>query len=146
MRFIATIIFITVLTPFVFGQAKDNGQPLVDKFFDLYKSSGHEAALKYAFGTNPWMSTRGDEVKNVIFELDKTINLVGNFIGYEEIKSKTVGTRFRTTSYFVYYERQPLRFTFNLYKNNDGWMIWNFQFDTNFDDEIEEGLKLSEKN
>ena len=88
------------------------------------------------------MDTNSDGIKNVIFELDKNINLIGNFIGQEEIKSKTVGSRFRFASYFVYYRRQPLRFTFELYKNNDGWMIWNFQFDSNYDDEIEEAMKL----
>ncbi len=141
-RFTYLILAILLTWSQSFGQSKDNGQPLIDKFFELYKTKGSESALKYAFGTNKWMDTNSDGIKNVIFELDKNINLIGNFIGQEEIKSKTVGSRFRIASYFVYYDRQPLRFTFELYKNNDGWMIWNFQFDSNYDDEIEEAMKL----
>lgn len=135
------ILLISSWTPSL-AQTKDNGQELIDKFFELYQTKGSETALKYAFGTNKWMDMNSDGIKNVIFELDKNINLIGNFIGQEEIKSKAIGTRYRIASYFVYYDRQPLRFTFQLYKNKEGWMIWNFQFDSNYDDEIEEAMKL----
>lgn len=145
MRISATLVLLTFLSISTFGQTKDNGQLVLDKFFETYKSKGHEDAINYAFGTVKWINPNGDEVKNLKFELDKLVNLVGNYIGHEEISSKMVGSRFRATSYFAYYDRQPLRFTFLLYKNNDGWMIWNIQFDTNYDDEIEEAIKLSDK-
>ena len=82
------------------------------------------------------MESNTDGIKNVIFEMEKSISLIGKYIDKEEIKSRQVGSRFRIASYFVYYDRQPLRFTFQLYKNNDGWMIWNFKFDSNYGDEI----------
>lgn len=136
-------ITLTLAATSASGQGKDNGQQIIDKFFELYATQGYEPAVMYAFGTNEWIDSEGDGVKNLLFELEKNINLVGEYIDYEEIKTKAVGSRFRISSYFVYYDRQPLRFTFQLYKNKNGWIIWNFQFDTNYDDEVEEGMKLS---
>lgn len=130
------------LLPAAAQSTADNGQHLIDKFFEIFESKGHEPALKYAFGTNKWMSANSDAIQNVIFELNKSVNLIGNYIDKEEIKSKNVGSRFRIASYFVYYDRQPLRFTFQLYKNKEGWLIWNFKFDSQFGEEIEEAMML----
>lgn len=141
-RLFTTCACIMILTMVGYSQGKDNGQQLIDKFFEIYTTKGHEPALKYAFGTNKWMESNIDGIKNVIFEMEKSISLIGKYIDKEEIKSRQVGSRFRIASYFVYYDRQPLRFTFQLYKNNDGWMIWNFKFDSNYGDEIEEAMNL----
>lgn len=135
------LLLLVLLSADAYSQ-KNNGQELIDHFFDLYEKEGPDKALTYAFGTNAWMDANSDAVKNVIFELDKTINLVGNYIGNEQIQSASAGSRFRILSYFVYYDRQPIRFTFELYKNNEGWMLWNFKFDTDYDSEIEESIKL----
>lgn len=121
MRATAVFFLFTFFSICAFCQNKDNGQPLIDNFFETYKSKGYNEAIDYAFGTNKWMDVSGDEIKNLKFELEKIINLVGGYIGHEEIRSKMVGARFRASSYFVYYDRQPLRFTFLLYRNNDGW-------------------------
>lgn len=145
-NYMKKVIYLTILlstgTILSFAQTKDDGQRLIDHFFELYQTKGHEPALNYAFGTNKWIDSQGDGIKTVILELDKNLKLIGNYIGQEEIKSKTVGSRFRIASYFVYYDRQPLRFTFELYKNSEGWMLWNFEFDSNYDGEIEEAMKL----
>jgi hypothetical protein len=71
---------------------------------------------------------------------------MGEFIGQEELKSKKVGGRFRIVSYLVYYQRDPVRFTFELYKNNQGWEISDFVFDTQFEQEIEDAMKLNNGN
>jgi hypothetical protein len=142
MKHLKITLAILTITTLSFGQSKDDGQQIIDKFFEIYTTKGHEPALKYAFGTNKWMDSKSESITNVILELDKNVKLIGNYIGQEQIKSKLVGSRFRIASYFVYYDRQPLRFTFELYKNKEGWIIWNFQFDSNYDDEIEEAMKL----
>ncbi|TAF35245.1 MAG: hypothetical protein EAZ57_01230 [Cytophagales bacterium] len=146
MRFLAILLIVFCSFGLAKGQSsKDNGQFLIDRFFEIYQSKGAEEASKFVFASNKWMSVESDEVKNMIFELTKTVNLVGNYIGYEELRSLPVTSRFRAVSYFVYYDRQPLRFTFQLYKNSEGWMFWNFRFDTSYDDEMDEFMKLSNK-
>ena len=142
-----TFMALLVVSSFsVFAQTKetkDDGQELIDRFFDLFKGKGYEYALKYAFETNKWINSEGNEMLNISIKLGKNITALGEYIGFEEIKSKSVGSRFRIVSYFVYYQREPLRFTFELYKNNNGWEIWDFQFDSNYDTELEESMRLS---
>lgn len=148
MRTFSIIIFLFTLTLSAVAQKQqpqkdDNGQAILDKFFEQYKTSP-EAALKYIFGTNKWMNE--ESTAEVINGLQGNIDQVGGYIGYEAIKSKKVGSRFRIASYFVYYDRQPMRFTFELYKNNDGWSVWNFKYDSSFDTEIEDSMKLTDWN
>jgi hypothetical protein len=142
MKSLVAFAFILFSWTVTFAQkSEDNGQAIIDKFFELYKQSP-DNALNYIFGTNKWLDKESEGVKNVFTELSGTIDMVGNYIGYEPLKSKKVGSRLRIASYFVYYDRQPLRFTFELYKGNEGWVMWNFKYDTSFDDEIEEAVKL----
>jgi hypothetical protein len=121
----------------------EGGQPILDKFFELYKQSP-ESALKYIFGTNKWMAE--ENTTEVMTQLQSNIDMLGGYIDYELLKSRKVGSRFRIVSYFVYYDRQPLRLTFELYRNNEGWTVWNFKYDSSFDDEIEESMKFTERN
>jgi len=124
----------------------DDGQQLLDTFFDLYKNKGYDMALKYTLTTNKWISPSGNEMDNIIIKLEKEIKSMGEYLGYEELKSKKIGSRYRIVSYLVYYQRDPVRFTFALYKNNDGWEITDFQYDFKFDKEIEESIRLKGTN
>jgi hypothetical protein len=140
-------LYFILSTTAIFGQTKDDGQLIINKFFQVYKEKGAETAIKYAYGTNKWMdSTLTTKVNDMIVKLTQSVNLVGKFIGQEEIESRKVGSRFRVTSYFVYYQRQPIRFTFKLYKDGEDWSLFSFLFDTHYDDEIAEGIKLSVRN
>src|SRR6478609_1727332 len=82
-----------------FAQTKDDGQELIDRFFDLHKGKGYEYALKYAFETNKWINSEGTEMLNISIKLGKNIVALGEYIDFEEIKSKSVGSRFRIVSY-----------------------------------------------
>jgi hypothetical protein len=140
------ILLLIVATTSSFAQAKDDGQELLDTFFDLYKNKGYEVALKYPLSTNKWIEPSGGEMDNIIVKLEKEIKTMGEYIGYEQIKTKTLGTRLRYVSYLVYYQRDPIRFTFALYKSGDTWEITDFQYDVKFDKEIEEAMKLKVAN
>ncbi len=139
-----TIMLLGSLT--AVAQTKDDGQELIKTFFDLYKTKGYEAAVRYSWSTNKWIPTAPEEMNNIILALGKEVDQMGDFIGQEELKSKKVGSRFRIVSYLVYYQRDPIRFTFELYKNNTGWEISDFVFDTQFEEEIEISIKLTDSN
>ncbi len=126
--------------------ADDDGQELIDNFFEMYKNRGYEVALKYSWSTNKWMPATGDAMNNIAVRLGKQVAVMGEFIGQEQLKSRKVGSRFRIVSYLVYYQRDPMRFTFELYKNNDGWEFTDVEFDTKFDEEVEESMRLTNWN
>ena len=140
-KFTITLLFILVAS-LAFAQEKDDGQELITRFFDLYKGKGYDYALKYAFETNKWIPSQGDEMLAISVKLGKAVVPLGEYLGNEEIKSKTISSRYRIASYFVYYQREPIRFTFELYKNGTGWEIWDFQFDSDFDTEIIDAMKF----
>jgi hypothetical protein len=125
------------------AQTKDDGQELINRFFDLYKNKGYEYALKYAFETNKWINAEGDEMLAVSVRLGKQVAPLGEYLGNEELRSISVGTRFRIVSYFAYYQREPLRFIFELYKNASGWEILDVQFDVDYDAEIMEAIRFT---
>jgi hypothetical protein len=144
-RYILIMSFMLICT-FSMAQSKDNGQELIDTFFDYYKTKGYAAALKYSLSTNKWIKSDGTEMDNIILALSKQVDVMGEYLGHEEIRSKTLGSRYRITSYLVYYVHDPVRFTFELYKTSTGWEISNFEFDTSFDEELEESMKLNSFN
>ena len=139
------MIFIAINTIAV-AQSKDDGQELIDTFFDYYKNKGYATALKYSLSTNKWIKPNGTEMDNIILALSKQVDVMGDYLGYEEIKSKSLGSRFRIASYLVYYVHDPIRFTFELYKTSTGWEISSVDFDTRFDEELEESMKLHTHN
>ena len=47
--------------------------------------------------------------------------------------------------FLVKYEREPIRFTFLLYKPKDKWEVLNFSFNENMDKEIEDANKAEKK-
>ena len=126
--------------------SSDDGQELIDRFFDLYKNKGYDVALKYTLQTNKWISPHGNEMDNLIIKLEKEIRNMGEYLGYEELKSKKITSRYRIISYLAYYQRDPVRFTFALYKSGDGWEITDFTYDFKFDEEVEESIKLKDSN
>jgi ABC-type transporter MlaC component len=140
------IVLVAALSITAQAQTKDDGQELIDNFFDYYKNKGYANALKYALSTNKWIKPEGNEMDNIIISLSKQVDVMGELIGFEELKTKALGSRFRIASYLVYYQRDPIRFTFELYKNNLGWEISSVEFDTAFDEELEESMKLTAHN
>ena len=125
---------------------EDDGQELIDTFFEMYKNRGYEVALKYSWSTNKWIPATPDAMDNIAMRLGKQVANMGQFIDYEQLKSRRVGSRYRIVSYLVYYQRDPMRFTFELYKNNDGWEFTDVEFDMMFDEELEESMKLTNWN
>lgn len=61
----------------------------------------------------------------------------------ELIAKKQLGESHIITSYRVRYDRQPIRFTFHLYKPKDKWMIYSFEYDGSLSGELEESIKLN---
>ena len=118
--------------------AQSNPEDIINKFFDLYKNKGSDMAVDYVFSTNKWMDKNQDVVIEMKMRLKKAINIIGNYYGYELITKKSLGQSYLLYSYVVKYERQPIQFTFILYKPDKSWQIQNLRFDDNLTEELEE--------
>ena len=133
---ILTFLLLSVNQAFCQESEKD----LLDKFFEMYRTNSTEA-LDYIYGTNKWVSSNADGIKQLKIQIKQYEELVGDFYGEEFIYRGSFGENFVIYIYIVKYERQPFRFTFKFYKPDDKWFLYAFKFDDEFDDDFEEIVK-----
>jgi hypothetical protein len=122
-----------------FGQATP--KEIIDKFFDIYAKDPGKA-VEYAFSTNKWMLDRKDVVENVKQKLNGTVNLCGEYSGYDKLSEKSAGESLKLISYYLKYDREPIRVTFFLYKPKDKWQVENFSFDESIGEAMEQTAKF----
>ena len=116
---------------------------MVDSFFLSYEKDGCTEALNNIFLTNSWLLEYSkDEIENLKNSLYSHINLIGKYCGYEIISERSIGNNLKHYSCMVKYERQPLRFSFVFYKANSSWVLYNFKYDDNLIEELEESAKF----
>ncbi|MGJ3236534.1 hypothetical protein [Marivirga sp.] len=134
-----TLILPFLVTFFLYKSfSQSTSSEITGKFFDLYKKSP-EQAIDYAFSTNKWIIDKNqDGIANVKNQLTNTLELIGDYYGFEVITEKQIGENYILNSFLIRYDRQPLRFTFILYKPKDTWQVQSFLFDDNIDDELKE--------
>lgn len=126
------------------ASAQHAPEQMLNTFFQKYEAESPRSALQYAFGTNPYFSANSDGVANVINQLEGTLQVVGDYTGYEKIKDQPLGGKLRYISYFIYYDRQPLRFKFEFYKPKDQWVFHNVMFDDKPEEELHDTLNPSQ--
>jgi hypothetical protein len=117
-------------------------EPIVKKFFEIFKTGDTNKAVDYVFSTSNYINK--DSVIQVKNQMMNMKSLVGSYHGFELINSKKIGKSLISITYLVKYERQPIRFRFTFYKPRDEWMILSFAFDDNLDTELEESTKISD--
>ena len=110
------------------------------EFFRIYESDPLKA-IDYVFSTNTWMERNIDGVENLKNKYKDLLPLIGEYYGYEKITEKNVGENLVLMSYLLKFDRQPIRFTFIMYRPDKNWQIQNFNFDDIIDDELEESAK-----
>jgi hypothetical protein len=112
-------------------------------FFDLYRSEGSNKALEYIFSTNKYMADKTDAIDNLKLKLHQANSIIGKFWGYDLISKKMSGENLLILTYLVRHDREPLAFRFLFYKPNDRWVLQNFKFDDQADDELEAASKMA---
>ncbi|HWA33121.1 MAG TPA: hypothetical protein VG737_03275 [Cyclobacteriaceae bacterium] len=125
-----SMVWMLVLFPvFVFAQKQEDGQELIEKFFEHYQTNGPNDAMMYALTTNKWLGDGDVAHHSPFYKLGKITSHLGKFTGVEEISVKMVGSRVKIANYMVYYEMQPLLLTFELYNNNGTWEFADVQYE-----------------
>jgi hypothetical protein len=102
-------------------------------FFEQFGEKPDEA-IKKLLKQNRWISDGSGE--NVSLELKNYIKDIGVYYGYEVVSKKNLGKSLCIYSVLVKYDRQPVRFTFIYYKSEKEWMIQNFLFDGEINEEL----------
>jgi hypothetical protein len=105
------------------------------KFFELYSAKPMDA-IDYIFSGMKPNKQLSDDITAIKKNLKVTIDLDGQYYGYELINEKNIGSNLKLISYMLKYDKQPVRFIFIYYKPNDKWKIYTFQFNTNLDEEL----------
>lgn len=120
--------------------AQKSKTDIPEEFFRIYESDPLKA-IDYVFSTNTWMERNIDGVENLKNKYKDLLPLIGEYYGYEKITEKNVGENLVLMSYLLKFDRQPIRFTFIMYRPDKNWQIQNFNFDDIIDDELEESAK-----
>lgn len=131
--FLILLVFVSIST-----FAQNEPDDIIKEFFELYESNGTDAALDYIFSTNKWLKESQAGIDDLKSQLNSTIKLIGEYYGYSPIVTRTISGHMELRTYIVKYNRQPLRFSFLVYKPNDTWRLQNFKFDDSLDQELEE--------
>ncbi len=118
--------------------AQNKPEDVLDKFFRTYETEGSDKALDYIFSTNKWMSNSKQQIDDLKSKLKRTVELIGDYNGYELMVKRSIKNHLELYSFIVKYDRQPLRFSILLYKPKDNWRLQNFKYDDNLDAELEE--------
>ena len=122
-------------------QAQTQERNITAKFFQLFEKDPSEA-VDYIYSLNKWIDLKSDAVLNVKGKLGQYKDLLGAYHGHEFIAESRLGDCFSVYVFLAKYDRQPLRFTFEFYKPKDEWIVYSFQFEDNFDDDMVEMMKL----
>ncbi|OFY86856.1 MAG: hypothetical protein A3F72_21175 [Bacteroidetes bacterium RIFCSPLOWO2_12_FULL_35_15] len=140
MKKIILFASITLLSLTICGQS--NPEDVINSFFKEYAKNPSKA-VEEIYATNPWTARIKDGIETMKNEVNKyTVDYVGKYYGYELITKKQFSESFILYSYMIKYDRQPMRFIFELYKPNDKWALYSFKIDSDLDDEIEQAAKL----
>jgi|GEM_PF-400663 ABC-type amino acid transport substrate-binding protein len=114
-------------------------QGVIDHFFTTYKNDGPEKAIDYIFSTNPYLESNTEQVTTIKLKLATAVAVIGDYYGFDPVIVKELGPSMTVGTYMVRYKRQPIFFTFILYKPDKIWQIQTLRFD----DKIE-ALQMSE--
>ena len=116
-------------------------QQLLMIFFSTYDTD-ISLAIDNLFKTNEILYENKIEKENISNQIIEFTNKLGNYHGYELIKKYSLKNKVYLYTYVLMYERQPIRFTFVLYKPNKKWKLYNFRFDVSIIEELLESTKL----
>lgn len=141
-RYIRTAGIVAVIIGSVtfFAAADNNSDNDYDKkieiFFSQLQAGAYQQAVDFIYSDNPWISAKSDEVQKLKTQFVGLPDLLGSYLSYERLVKVTTANRLVFIQYFVAFERQPIKFTFQFYKPRDKWMIFSFSYA----DDIEEML------
>lgn len=133
------LVFVLLFSYGALGQSKSGEENLTVQFFNTFKEDPLKA-YDELFSDNAYISKSDLETTKI--KLKDYLAGSGAYYGHELIATKKAGNSYILKSFLIKYDRQPIRFTFILYKPVDKWKIQNFSYDANLSDELDSAAKL----
>ena len=130
-------ILFSILLILPFNLSAAGYQQEIDKFFNYLKKGQIDQAVSSIYKSNKYVSAIPDQIQNIKNQLSSLSGLVGNMNVIKKLDTYNVSDSFIHVTYFVSYDRQPIRFEFQFFKVRDGWRIYSMSFDDDLDDEVE---------
>jgi hypothetical protein len=139
------LTLLIIILSLLFAAQPSSGQSGEEKitaaFFSEFKNDPPKA-YEDLFVNSKWMKDKKNNVKNMKMGLKDFLKDLGDYEGYEFITEKKIGENYVLKSFLVKYERQPIRFSFLLYRPIDTWQMQNFIYDTDIENELTESSKI----
>jgi hypothetical protein len=145
--FMRKLLFLGLILFFISCKANsDTPQKIISNFFEIYETKKINDALNYIFQTNEYLTKHSQiELEHVKESLHSLLDVIGNYYGYEILSQNSIGENIIHYCYIVKYDTQPVRFNFIFYKPSDTWVLYNFNFDNNIMDELDEVIKIDKQ-
>jgi len=136
---------ILTVVAMVFGitaiHAQNTPDALMDQFVNEFRDSS-TLAVRNAFNTNPWIQENSEEVDNLVTQIEEVLKYLGDYLDAERIEKIQLSDRLVVYTYLMNYERQPVRYIFELYKSKNNWMFYNIQYNLSFSEEMVSNYRL----
>jgi hypothetical protein len=137
LKFLAVLSAILIA---FYCDGQTSKENITTTFFKTFQKNQTQAYVDL-FINNKWMKDNKSNIETAKIKLGDLLSTLGEYYGYEPITEKSAGESYILKSFLMKFERQPIRFTFVLYKPNDAWQIQNFTFDAGIDEELSEAAK-----
>lgn len=115
--------------------AQSTYQEVLDKFFSLYGEGKTDQAIDYIFATNKYLESAQQQVVAIKEKMKTITSVIGSYYGYDIIGLYGSAERFIYIRCLVRHDRQPLFFTFLLYKPDSKWQLQTLRFDDKLEEE-----------
>lgn len=123
------------------AQSQSTSDEILDSFFTLYGEGKTDEAVDYIFETNQYLISAQQQIASIKEKLKTITSVIGQYYGYEKIIQKEAGESYKYVRCMVKHDRQPLFFTFILYKPDQRWQLQTVRFDDKLDDSEMNDLK-----
>lgn len=143
------ILFVAVLFVFSFSatlKAQNSADEILEIFFEYYSQNKTDDAIDYVFSTNKYLQGAEQQIVSIKEKLKTVTSVIGPYFGYEKILEKKLGESYVFIKCMVKHDRQPLFFTFMLYKPDKIWQLQSLRFDDKLEDsDMNEFINILQK-
>lgn len=112
--------------------------PVIDEFFKTLADGRGEEAVLELYESSPYAELIKDDIDNLAFQLSNMKRVYGGYKTHETLIHKVVAERYAYLMFFVAYDRQPFKFEMHFYRPDEVWVLQNFSFSDDIDDDIVE--------